>query len=1402
MTQSLFSNYYVIERLEQDYPEWQAMAANMKTLRPIVEHIIAQAPLCTSVSSMVRAPTKQETTQHLVRPLLEALGWQIHPAQEQEDYYDLNLQIDGNHVAMCSVVPAEQPLDRPVYRQQAADNAQDDTPSSPDMRMIAALKHGEPHGRMWGIVTNGTVWRLMGSIASAASGVYYEVDVRHLLNLGQPKDLRFFAAFFSPAGLAKPAPDTDALVTRIYHSGQSHAQEVGENLKATIFAHVFVDLATGLGEAVRRSDGYADSEEELHLLYRATLILLYRLLFLLYAESRHLLPTMHSAYYPHSLTNLLKHIALNRSHLISPDQRNPLGPLDTWIWEHLQALFAAIESGKPAWGVPRYNGGLFSDTATDAHALLANLTDVGAASLAPALDGFARDRLAQTADTTNDALRFIDYLALDVRHLGSIYETLLEFQLRRATSPMVLHKGQWVVNTTPSPLTRESIEPPSCRQEHQDSAMDTPALPPSTAIREKESKARQPTTNIGQLYLENTRQERKASGSYYTPDYIVHSIVEYAVGPVFAKRERLFDDRMNQLRTKRTARRRAQSSDEAQLLDREIAALERETSDTLLDLKILDPAMGGGHFLVSAVDYLSDRIIAVLERYPDDNTIYPQFTKMRASIKERMQAQGIADMFIRDEQLTNRTLLRHIVTKRCIYGVDLNEFAVELARLSLWLHSCTVGVPLSFLDHHLKCGNSLIGTHVKAVEQELKTDQFSSPFAGLFSAMKHMTTLVQIADVTYDKLEHSEQLYHVFAHSIAPYKTMLDIWVSHHFHNKHAREFLTLFQGNTLKALDGTLAISQNHQDAIAQGRELAKAKSFFHWDLEFPEVFVDLQRGQWKDEHAAGFDAVIGNPPWVSFSGREGKELCPQTVSFYTAQYQCSAGWLALHTLFGEKAFNLLNKSGYHAFIVPDQVGHLEQYASFRRLFIAPEKPPQATYLRHAKYTGEHVFAHVVSPTMIYLVSKTAFSTWCVTNKEGETRELDCTMLSSQPRFRWICDPRFELWAKIQRISLTLAHAFGDPGVHTGNCSKKLIVSPAQKLSIPILQGSDIDMYTIPHAHAHLNLHYTPTPGDYYTIRDCGIYAKTKLLIRQTAKYPIATLHTGAYYRNSLVAFFGTTHVSDYYILTLLNATLIRTFYRDKFVESGQQTFPQVKVSSLRQLPFRRIHFTTNTDMRNELASTLTAQAEAMTTAQASLEPLRDVASFRASELGQTIAAMLPVVEPVETEAQGQFLAFKEGATGAEEHSDVVHDLLAHLAQRMLNLNKHKQAEMQRYLSALEMRLNIEHKGKTGIDALAGKTTIQNYLGDYQKGEEEQPWENIHAVLSRNKKKFGVSKHVLEQPHHGQLRADYEASLAMLRPIKAQLSCTHALIDQVVYLLYGLTEDEVRMVAEQGKPR
>ena len=141
----------------------------------------------------------------------------------------------------------------------------------------------------------------------------------------------------------------------------------------------------------------------------------------------------------------------------------------------------------------------------------------------------------------------------------------------------------------------------------------------------------------------------------------------------------------------------------------------RGAVDELFTVRVLDPAMGSGHFLVEAVDFITDRMLDFLNGFPW-NPVQAELKQTRETILEEMEKQGVT---IDPGRLTDVALMKRHVLKRCIYGVDLNPMAVELAKVSLWLDCFTLGAPLSFLDHHLKCGNSLIGVTVKEVQKQL-----------------------------------------------------------------------------------------------------------------------------------------------------------------------------------------------------------------------------------------------------------------------------------------------------------------------------------------------------------------------------------------------------------------------------------------------------------------------------------------------------------------------------------------------------------------------------------------------------------------------------------------------------------------------------------------------------------
>jgi hypothetical protein len=462
--------------------------------------------------------------------------------------------------------------------------------------------------------------------------------------------------------------------------------------------------------------------------------------------------------------------------------------------------------------------------------------------LAPALTALT------LMDPDDPDSRGVDYKALDVRQLGSIYEGLLEHRLRYAEEDLAVVRENGTEVYEPLVDVENPVE----------------------------------VVEDGELYLETDQSERKKTGSYYTPHYIVEYIVENTLGPVLDDRIEEFEDAMADVNAILEDHNPDDRGVEAKL-----DAPRRRAREALLSLRVCDPAMGSGHFLVHAVDYLTNRIgAAALERDWAVNPIREALDDVRGDVLDSLDAQGV-QLDDAEAQLDDFTLLKRLVMKRCIYGVDRNPMAVELAKLSLWLRSFTVGAPLSFLDHHLKPGNSLIGTQVDAVRAALEAEGqqfevFGGPFAGLLQATELMQEVARLSDATVAEVRESAERFAEYEDAMRPYKRILDLWVSRHFGNERADYLLRQFGNQVLDVFRGHSDPSDEEQrTALERAVELSDAKTFFHWELEFPEVYYDLDRSTRKQN--PGFDAVIGNPPYEELSEDERGEEIPEIDYFRT---------------------------------------------------------------------------------------------------------------------------------------------------------------------------------------------------------------------------------------------------------------------------------------------------------------------------------------------------------------------------------------------------------------------------------------------------------------------------------------------------------------------------------------
>ncbi len=972
---ALFSDYYLNERL-RSLPEW---SEDPKPTYKHLRELYAGSPA--KFTGKPESPLRRE----LFEPVLTALGFEARPGKSStsdEVHPDYRLfasgaNTNGKPLAVCLAYVWGRLLDG---KDETRDSESPE--ENPSFAVVSLLERAEAP---WAIVTNGKVWRLYSVKAHSRATNYYEIDLEEALASSDPNEffryfwLLFRAAAFVPQPVQREGQtQSGSFVDRLLEDSGAFAKRLGDRLKDRVFEDIFPHFAEGFiqesgGTARLLTLAHQQREAELSDCFQATLTFLYRLLFLLYAESRDLLPVRETrGYREASLTKLKEEVAKAAGTLedqvrkgIEKAYRND----STALYDRIFELCRVVDKGNQELNVPLYNGGLFlttvddEDTSEEAkHARFLARHKLPDRFLALGLDLMARD-----VDEKRGDLVFIDYKSLGVRQLGSIYEGLLEFKLRVATEKMAVIKGKKTEEVVPYSEAKRN------------------KLKILTKGRGKE--AEEKTYSKGSVYLENDRRERKATGSYYTPNYIVKYIVENTVGPVLEEKFEALRPKLREAqetlakeREKAAALRKALGK--ADDPEREAYLKTRALVDELFSVKVLDPAMGSGHFLVEAVDFITDRMLRFLNAFPW-NPVQYELGETRRKILDAMEDQGV---MINRGRLTDVNLLKRHVLKRCIYGVDLNPMAVELAKVSLWLDCFTLGAPLSFLDHHLKPGNSLIGVTVHEVQaavepvtritgkikvaasptqwgtMEVRADQFAlfaSRFAGLLLATDLMRHVGELSDVTASQVRESREEYTKARDALAPFKRILDIYTSAWFgnnnggdrpksHDTPAVAFLKSPQAEAVitakndKALKTALdSFPQDHRNVVETALKAASEKGFFHWELEFPEVFFGPRPGTTQAIvrlESAGFDVVIGNPPYDVLASEElGYDVSADLEFFESGPTFAPAirGKKNLYKLFICRGAALMSSSGAFSFIVPMALLGDDQATVVRRLLL-----------------------------------------------------------------------------------------------------------------------------------------------------------------------------------------------------------------------------------------------------------------------------------------------------------------------------------------------------------------------------------------------------------------------------------------------------------------------------------
>ena len=543
-----------------------------------------------------------------------------------------------------------------------------------------ALAKADTENLPWVIVVQGNRLRLYSTAVDAGVGRRgrTETFIECQPTLLTDENLAYLWLLYSAEALTP-----DGSLSELLKDSQRFAGDLAERLRERIYDTVVPTLAQGI--ATQRNLA-APGPEELERTYEMALTVLFRILFIAYAEDRDLLPyRLNDAYRRRSLKQKAQELAKCVA------EGTPIAE-GTAHWQETVGLFQAVDRGNRQWSVPSYNGGLFSDQ-PEVSAAGAELAEITLPN-----EGFETAlRALLVIETAEGVPGPVDFRSLGVREFGTIYEGLLESELAAASIDLSLNK--------------KGVYVPAKKKDRV-------------------------TVHRGEIYLHNRSGVRKSSGSYYTKHFAVEHLLNGSLEP--ALKDHLA---------------RVKALDEA------------DAAEQLFDFRVADLAMGSGHFLIAAIDRIEKAMADFLaeRRLP---RVRQELAALRDAAKHEL-GELAETATIEDGQL-----LRRLIARRCIYGVDLNALSVQLARLAVWIHTFVPGLPLSVLDHGLVHGNSLVGVgttdEIQAKLEEKnrpgeRADEKDLPLFGvdaeslLAQATQPLNRLANINDATLRDIEEARK---------------------------------------------------------------------------------------------------------------------------------------------------------------------------------------------------------------------------------------------------------------------------------------------------------------------------------------------------------------------------------------------------------------------------------------------------------------------------------------------------------------------------------------------------------------------------------------------------------------------------------------------------------------------
>ena len=806
---------------------------------------------------------------------------------------------------LVQVFPRSQSLTKPV--------ASSRWKTSPDTRMMQLL---HDTGIRLGIVTNGDHWMLVNAPKNETTGY---VSWYANLWLEEKDTLRAFRTLLGADRLFS-VPENETIEALLDKSANDQ-QEVTDQLGYQVRKAVEV-LIQALDKADQEHGRKLLGDVNEKVLYESALTVMMRLVFLFCAEERELLLLGDDLYDKNYAVSTLR-----EQLRVTADQfgEEILG-LRYDAWTRLLTTFRAVYAGAKhdRLKLPAYGGSLFNPDRfpfLEGRKLGTNWKNTEATPLPVSnrtvLHLLEALQVLQTKIGNTTEARKISFRALDIEQIGHVYEGLLDHTAKRANEPVlglagtrdkepeialaglekIAAKGEKELLKF---LKDESGRSESAIKKGLNAELDDQLISRFRTVCQDSDLWKRVKPFAGLVRLDDVDYpvvittgsvfvtagtDRRSSGTHYTPKSLTEPIVQYTLEPLVYVGP-------------------------AEGLPKEQWKL--RSAKELLALKICDMACGSGAFLVQACRYMAARLLEAWDAVQRAN---PGMVHITPEGEPSTGKPG--EMLIPDDPDERQTYALRIVAQRCLYGVDINPLAAEMAKLSLWLLTLAKDKPFEFLDHAIRCGDSLVGIHNTEQLRKFNLDgkgednrlflHFLDEKIKDAIALRRQITEMQA--VTVEDVEAQDRILREANEKLDRLKCVADLLIAAAFSPGSTADKRSARDDAAIK-----VALHFNDSDLPTFRREAQKALAgqvTFHWPLEFPEVMVE--RG--------GFDGFVGNPPFVG-GRRIRSTMGAAFLSWLTeSAFPGSSANADLCAFFFSRASDLLSGQGGFGFLATNTI-------------------------------------------------------------------------------------------------------------------------------------------------------------------------------------------------------------------------------------------------------------------------------------------------------------------------------------------------------------------------------------------------------------------------------------------------------------------------------------------------